>query len=163
MDNEQEVPRRPDRRVPAGTSPGYVSPYGKIAGLAERLAKFRQRLCTDRSLPWQGTGLIADLEVVVRLLNVQEFVDDLRVHGDEEQARWAAELLEIIEDADEHERLIEEIEQAVPVAAGQEYGAAIAEAAALGDRMRAVLVEVGALAENDTETDPVAMLRALLS
>lgn len=155
-----------DRRVRAGTSPGYVSPYGQIAGLAQRLAAFRERLCTDRSVPWQGTGLIADLEVVVRLLNVREFVDDLSLNGNGEQARWAAELLDIIDTADEHEQLLGDIEAVVPVGTGQEYAEAVeiaARKAVQADAVRAVLVNVGALAPGDTDTDLPSLVRALLS
>lgn len=141
----------------------YVSPYGKIAGLRERLAKFRERLCTDRSLPFLGMGIVADLEVVVRLLSVQEFVDDLRTKGDEEQARWADELAGLIDTADEHEQLIADIERTVRVEPDQEYAAAIEQAAGEAKAIRQVLEETGALAADDTETDVPALLRALLS
>lgn len=35
--------------------------YGQQDGLADRLAEWARRLSTDKTLPWIGTGLIADL------------------------------------------------------------------------------------------------------
>lgn len=163
MTTEIEVPRVPDRRVPAGSSPTYVSPFGKLEQLHERLAKFRRRLCERGSGTFVGLGPIADLELVMRLISAREFVEWLRVNGDQEQARWAADILEEMDRGEDYGRLTDEIERVVPVAPGQEYGEAVEQAAALGERMRAVLVETGALADDDTATDPAALLRALLS
>lgn len=49
----------------------YQSPYGKPEGLADRLAQWSYDLGHKSQYPWQGLGLIADLECAVRLLNGQ--------------------------------------------------------------------------------------------
>lgn len=140
----------------------YVSPYGKFQGLAQRLERWRAQLTQPGGGPFYG-GLVADVEVVLRFLHATEFAEWLRVNGDQEQARWAADILEALDRGEEYDRLMLDIEKAVPVAEGQAYSDAVEQAAKLGDRMRAVLVETGALDESDYATDPADLLRALLS
>jgi len=43
--------------------------YGAREGLADRLDDWRNRLGKDRSLPWIGLGLIADLQAAADALN----------------------------------------------------------------------------------------------
>lgn len=152
-----EVPRVPDRRIPAGWSPPYDPPFGKMAGLPERIASWVKRLSSP-ALPWVGLGLIRDLEMVGRILSLREFGEFLRARAGID-SEWGDE---IIAAADAVEAL-EEIEAVVPVAPGEAYADAVENAAKLGERMRAVLVEAGALADDDLATDPADLLRALLS
>lgn len=140
----------------------YVSPYGKFTGLAERLQRWRSQMCGTRQGPFYG-GLVADLEVVLRFMHAGEFAEWLRVNGDQEQGRWAADILETLDRSEEYDRLLLDIEKAVPIEQGQTHIDAVQKAAELGDRMRAVLVETGALADDDQATDPADLLRALLS
>jgi len=160
-DPEIAVPRVPDRRVPAGTSPVYDPPYGKITGLPERIGRWLDRLKSP-SLPWIGLGLIEDLRMVMRILSLREFGEFLRSRAGID-SEWGDEIIAAADAADELDQLQADIEKAVPVAVGQEYADAVEQAAKLGDRMRAVLVETGALADDDTVTDPADLLRALLS
>lgn len=46
----------------------YESPYGKRLGLRERIADWVEQLGTDKTLPWVGLGLIADLRLVAEVL-----------------------------------------------------------------------------------------------
>lgn len=46
----------------------YKSKYGARDGLADRLEDWVRRLGTDRSLPWAGTGLLADLQTAADVL-----------------------------------------------------------------------------------------------
>lgn len=141
----------------------YVSPYGKFEGLTERLVRWRRDLTRPGSgRPFYG-GLVADLEVVLRFLNSAEFAEWLRVKGDQEQAKWAADILEALDRGEEYDRLLLDIEKLVPVAQGQTHADAVEQASELGERMRQVLIETGALADDDTVTDPADLLRALLT
>jgi hypothetical protein len=47
----------------------YQSPYGKIAGLRERLDQWIERLASDRHYAWAGTGIIDDLEAMGRYMD----------------------------------------------------------------------------------------------
>lgn len=55
----------------------YQSPYGRSEGLAERLRKWAKQLGTDKSLPWHGTGLVADLEAAAQVLQPSSMEFDL--------------------------------------------------------------------------------------
>ena len=55
----------------------YESPYGKSEGLAERLLQWADKFGKDRSLPWQGLGLIADLRIAAFDLTKKELEYDL--------------------------------------------------------------------------------------
>lgn len=46
----------------------YVSPYGKPDGITDRLKKWADDLGKDRTFPWAGLGLIADLQTAAALL-----------------------------------------------------------------------------------------------
>lgn len=46
----------------------FESPYGKRLGLRDRINDWIKQLGTDKSLPWVGLGLIADLRLVAEVL-----------------------------------------------------------------------------------------------
>lgn len=151
----------PPEPTPGGYVPRYVSPHGHVAGLAERLAKWMDRCGRDKTLPWVGLGLIADLEVAVQLLNMREFAEWLRTHGDPAHARFADEIMhaqdalaiagyhtpslaENIDGLDDENR--ENEKQAIELA-----------------EVRKVLVQTGALSADDKDTPMSALVMALLS
>lgn len=47
--------------------------YGAREGLADRLEKWVETLAKDKSYPWPGTGLIADLKTAAKV--IEEFPD----------------------------------------------------------------------------------------
>ncbi len=151
-----------DERSLPGSGKPYVSPYGKFEGLKGRLAAFGLKHRQHRVGPFYA-GFIADLEVVLRFLNATEFAEHLRVHGNDEEMRWAADILEALDDHEQHALLREDIERVLVVPEGTTHADAVEASARLGDQVRDVLVEAGALAADDTETDVPALLRALLS
>jgi hypothetical protein len=59
-----ETPHDPNARVgQRGHMSNWQSPHGKRdAGLSDRLRDFVDRLGRDKTLPWVGLGLIADLK-----------------------------------------------------------------------------------------------------
>ena len=140
----------------------YVSPYGRFEGLPERLQDWIARLGRDRSLPWAGLGLINDLEAVVKLLNLTEFAEWLRVNGPLDQQRFGDDIL-----ADQF--TLEAVRDACDSAGYRDEPDVVRAVERLDvdsravDRLRNVLVEVGALDAADTQTDLAALLRALLS
>jgi hypothetical protein len=144
-----------------GYTPSYVSPHGHLSGLRERLARTLDRLGRDRSLPWVGLGLVNDLEVTLQLLNLQEFAEWLRVNGPPEHRGFADDILadqftlEAVRDALKHAG--HEVDDPVQGVEGLQ-----AELATY-DAMRRVLVETGALADDDRDTPLPDLLRALLS
>lgn len=158
----------------------YVSPYGKPQGLAARLLEWAERMATDRSLPWAGLGIIEDLKLSAKVLNSREFLEHLRVHGDGEQAQFAQELLDMVDTVEACESAVyvagdrrdlgadgrwTDPPRAIEILAGQvdEQEAAAAKAEQDFADVRAVLVQTGALAADDTETPVADLLRALLS
>jgi hypothetical protein len=156
------VPVRPSG--PEANQHGYVStwvsPYGHLAGLRERLARWIDRAGRDHTLPWVGLGLVRDLEVAVQLLDLREFGEWLRREGGE-HARFGDDLARL-DDA-----VVATGLKGVDPAEALEAIDAMAlahEAQALQfEAMRKVLVEAGALDAKDRDTDPAALLRALLS
>lgn len=151
--------------APGYTPPQYVSPYGAIdIGIADRLAAWSRKFrVPNPNVPFYG-GLIADLEVAVRLLNVREYIEWLQVHGDDEQRRWAAELLELADDSE----TLADIDRVLPAPARDdethaEAVEALAKKAEQADEVRAVLVQVGALAPDDEATALPDLIRALVS
>lgn len=42
--------------------------YGSREGLTDRLDDWIERMCKDKSLPWMGMGLIADMKIAVAVL-----------------------------------------------------------------------------------------------
>lgn len=145
-----------------GYTPPYVSPYGHLSGLRHRLRRALDRLGTDRSLPWVGLGLVNDLEVTLQLLNLQEFAEWLRVSGPPEHRAFADDILadqftlEAVRDACDSAGQRNEPD---PVKAVENLQAELGAY----DDMRRVLVDTGALADDDTETPLPDLLRALLS
>lgn len=145
-----------------GYTPSYVSPYGHLSGLRDRLKRTLARLGTDRSLPWVGLGLVNDLEVILQLLNLQEFAEWLRVNGPPEHRAFADDIL-----ADQF--TLEAVRQAVDTAGQRDEPDPVKAVENLHDElgtfdaMRRVLVETGALADDDHDTPLPDLLRALLS
>lgn len=138
---------------------GYESPYGKARGLRDRLAMWNERLSTDRTVTWFGTGLIADLELVMKLLNLREYAEWLLLHGPAEHRQFAHDIL-----ADQD--TLESFDDALR-AAGKGHVSDPVKAVEMLDQegrdVRAVLVQIGALAADDEETDVPSLVRALLS
>ena len=155
---------RPDPPEPNqhGFTPSYVSPHGHLSGLRDRLKRTLARLGTDRSLPWVGLGLVKDLEVILQLLNLQEFAEWLRVNGPPEHRGFADDILadqftlEAVRDACDSAGQKNEDD---PVKAVENLHAELGAY----DGMRKVLVDTGALADDDYETPLPDLLRALLS
>lgn len=161
---------QPVRQIPATPDPdtvtGYVSPYGKPAGLPERMAAWVDRMKTDRSLPFAGMGILEDCKLAARILNSREFLDWLRVNGTTEQADFAGEILRDLEtldaadDAARHvEGLPDEPHALDPVATIEKLD----KRAVDYEAVRGVLIDCGALGEDDTETPVADLIRALLS
>jgi hypothetical protein len=46
----------------------YESKFGKAEGLADRLDEWAARVSHDKSLPWIGLGIIADIRAAAALL-----------------------------------------------------------------------------------------------
>lgn len=145
-----------------GYIPRYVSPHGCLVGLRDRLQEWVDRMGRDRSLPWAGLGIVKDLEVVVQLLNLREFAEHLRVNGTPQEQAFAQDIL-----ADQE--TLEAVRQACDTAGYRDEPDPVRaverldDDSRLGDKLRNVLVDVGALEATDTETDLPALLRALLS
>ncbi len=141
--------------------------YGEIRGLPDRVRHWIDRVGNDPRLPWIGLGLIDDLERVMQLLSLKEFGEWLRTHPDPTLAEWSGEVLTAADDAEGYAELVEDIDNALPDGPpGEAYADAVKDCADEANRyrdMRAVLVETGALAEDDTSTDPADLLRVLLS
>lgn len=158
----------------AGVTTRYVSPYGKLPGLAVRIAEWRARLSnTARHVPSNGEapanafwgGLIADLGAVMQILDLREFAEHLRVNGTAEQRAFADEILR-------NEETLEAVDQAIGSAgltnfdppAAVETLARERDAAVQADRsMREFLAEQGVLADGDVSTPLAPLLRMLLS
>lgn len=134
--------------------------YGKIAKLPERLANWVERCKRDKSLPWVGSGMVADMEAVVRLLSLEEFGKWLYAHSDEELQRWGVEVLDAAADRDALTGLMAELDKQVPPTDCNEPALNQIERAG---EVRKVLVELGALSADDTETSIPDLLRALLA
>lgn len=156
---------------PQPNAHGYVSrprppnrQFGTLAGLRLRLAEWVDRAGTDRSLPWIGLGIIQDLELVMRLLDLREFAEWLKLHGPAEHQAFAADILA---DQDTLEALSDALRTAGkgnvtdPVKAVEMLDMEARDSE--GEKVRAVLVEMGALAADDEETDVPSLVRALLS
>lgn len=133
--------------------------YGDVATLPARLAKWVERVKFDKAMPWIGLGILEDMEAMVRLFTLVEFADWLRTHPDNELQRWAAAIQETV---DERDGILAAIDEHLP-AGGMTYEGDVEAAGKFMADVRAVLMGVGALAVDDTETDVPALLRALLS
>lgn len=152
----------------------YESPYGKPAGLRKRVADWHYRLRSSAgNVPAIGHvqagafwgGLVADLGVIMQILNLREFGEWLRANGPAEHRQFADELLR-------QDETIEALDSAMtragltnfdPVAGVEtlqrERDAERQQIAAV----RQLLVEQGMLAAGDTTTPLAPLLRALLS
>jgi hypothetical protein len=145
-----------------GYTPSHVSPHGHLSGVRGRLRQWIDRMGRDRTLPWVGVGLVKDLEVILQLLNLQEFAEWLRVNGPPEHRGFADDILadqftlEAVRDACDSAGQRNEPD---PVKAVENLQAELGAY----DDMRRVLVETGALADDDHETPLPDLLRALLS
>lgn len=42
-----------------------IEQYGKFEGLTNRLRNWKDRLSKDRTLPWVGLGIIADIDAAI--------------------------------------------------------------------------------------------------
>lgn len=149
---------------------GYVSPYGKPRGLAARLADWAERMGSDRQLPWAGTGIIGDLKLAAQVLNKREWLEMLRLSSDPDAHRFATEALaddetlEAVQDAaDRAQASNEKYSGADPVAVIEQLDEAALAARRDYAAVRDVLVQAGALADDDTETPVADLLRALLA
>lgn len=142
---------------------GYVSPYGKPQGLAERLDNWAYRMRTDQSLPWVGLGIIGDIELATKLLNSREFLENLRTHGTPEQAEFAREILADLDTLDAADDASRHVKSLPGEAYALDPVATIERLDADYLAVREVLVEVGALEGTDGKTPVADLLRALLS
>jgi len=151
------------------------------ARLAHYVAAIRPIYVFTRGYEETQRQLIYDLEVLVRLLNLREFADWLRVHGDATQSQFSAEIHDALDDSEALETLdaqkaaqfgeYDELVDRVRLAANNgdsDFDAlhAVEEldgAATTYREVRQTLVECGALDANDTETSVPDLIRALLS
>lgn len=153
--------------------------YGKLPGLRARLVDWHDRLRKSGSgIPAIGDaaagsfwgGLIADLGAVMQILNLREFAEHLRVNGDETQRRFAGEILaadetlEAVQCAADRADALEGVEQGTdPVRVIELLDEKARAATCDYDAVRRVLVDVGALGADDTDTPVADLVRALLS
>jgi hypothetical protein len=157
-----------------------------VAGvLARRIADRIERIKRDPSHPWVGLGILRDLEDIMQLLTLPEFAEWLRLHGGE-HARWADEILENAaavetseeasalqterdEATDKLEAMHEALDEHVPNFAWSQglkpdaYIETIERAGNLLADIRVVLVERGALSNDDHDTELPDLIGALLS
>lgn len=143
----------------------YVSPYGKIEGLTGRLGDWIGRLKFDKTLPWAGLGILADLEVIMRLFSLEEFGQWLRTHTDDELQRWGVEVLDAADAVADLDALSEDIDERLgdkndPT---EPLANIVERVADERDEVRKVLIDCGALAPDDTTTNVPDLVRALLS
>jgi hypothetical protein len=138
-----------------------VTEYGTPAGLPERLQKWRDTLCTTRSLPWLGAGLIKDLEIAMQLLNMREFAEYVRDKGDPAHARFADEILQaqgILADAGHRSGTLADSVDALDDENRENVAKAV-----IFEEVRQVLVDTGCLQANDHETPVPDLVRMLLT
>lgn len=152
-----------------GYTPRYVSPHGHLSGLSDRLAAVVERLRTDRTLPFVGLGLVEDLEAVLKLLNLREFAEWLRVNGAPEHGRWADDILDLEQIGESFEAVQDAVRSASwtteedPVRAVEVMDGEIERLQEAHEEIRRVLIQCGALAADDEQTDIPSLIRALLS
>ena len=97
----------------------------------------------------------------VRSLTLEEFGEHLRVKGGPD-SHWGGAVLELCDQVKDYERIETAVDTHLP-ASGMTYEKDVEQAGkALAD-VRALLVEAGALAADDTETALPDLVRALLS
>jgi hypothetical protein len=138
--------------------------YGKIEGLTGRIGDWLHRVKYDKSTPWAGLGLCADLEVILRLLSLEEFGQWLRSHSDDELQRWGIEVLDAADAVADLDAMQDEIVKRMGGDDTTEpYLNIVERVANERDDVRKVLIECGALAPDDTDTNVPDLLRALLA
>lgn len=147
---------------------GYVSPYGKPAGLRARMAAHRKLLGTP-GFPWHGLGLVADLELVMRFLDCDEWLEAVRTGPDTELAALASDLMADRETLDaaynamQHVKGVETHDNDDPVSVIEALDKAATENEAFGRRIRDTLEQLG-IVDDDTPDEQVPdLLRALLA
>lgn len=144
----------------------YYSPFGKLDGLRARIRKWCDAQHNDRNTPFTGLGVVADWELALQILNLREFAEWLRVQPGP-HADFANEIIEAADAGAELDDLRDHIvHQLGKPEVGASYHDAITDAATAGetiDDVRGLLVELGMLADGDTETELAPLLRALLS
>lgn len=144
-------------------------PYGQTPGLAARLAAWAARLSTDRTLPFAGLGIVDDLKMAAQILTTREYLDWLRVHGDPAHIEFVddllrdADTLDAVQDAADRAQASSKDGGADPVAVIEEIDDAATRAQTENAALRSVLIDIGALVDDDEETDIADLLRALLS
>lgn len=160
-----EQPERP----PPLPSPGYVSPYGKPRGLRARLVQHRATL-GSHSVPWTGLGLVADVDLIMQILNKREWLETMHKSDDPDAQRFAAELLADDETLDaawnaaEHARALpKDTDTLDPVAVTEALDEAATKAQATNRSIRLVLEQAGVADDETTDEELPDLLRALLA
>ncbi len=129
--------------------------------LVERLRVFYAELQPlyrhPNGFPLQG---MADLELVMQLLDLREFADWLRTHGAPDQTRCAAD---IISQVDTIDALDDAVAYAGGLATSDDPVKALEDMTGDLRGVRDVLVSVGALEAQDYDTPLPDLLRALLA
>lgn len=148
-------------------TPGYVSPYGKPRGLRARLEKHRATL-SQSGLPWHGLGLIADVELIMQILNKREWLEAMHKSDDPDAQRFAAELLADDETLDaawsaaEHAKALpKDTDTLDPVAVTEALDAEAVAAQRIVRAVRAGLERAG-LADENTPDEMLADLLGVL-
>lgn len=120
---------------------------------------------TERAL-WRGLGLIEDIKFMVAILNRREWLEKLRLSDDPDAQRFAAELLDDADTLDEAQDaaanvlgMPEEVLALDPAETIERLDARAQDHVALRRR----LVQLGALGEDDHETDISDLVVMLLS
>lgn len=143
----------------------YVSPFGRIQGLGSRLQSVVDRLRKDRSFPWQGTGLIDDLELIMKLISLEDFVDWLRVNGPEEHQHFADEIFAKIVEGEQLDALQEHIDKKLdPAEEDKSHEETINKAHASVENLDAImnaLRQLGAIDDTTKPEDIPALLKVL--
>lgn len=149
----------------------YDPRYGELRGLVDRLGEWAQRMKTDRSLPWAGTGIIKDIEAAMKHLNSREFLENLRVTGTGDEPQYATEALEALDTVEAAENAVYNADFDLgeggsytdPPKAIEILDKAATAATTENEAIRDILVEIGALGAQDNETSVPDLLRALLA
>ena len=157
----------------------YQSPYGRPSGLRERLAAHRNNLSSTR-YPWQGTGIIADLELLMQILDKREWLQAMLRSDDPDAQRFAAELLDDDETNEAMQLAAEQVATKVdanstaapplyrrasydPVATIEQLDEAAQEAQRQVRAIRDVMQRAGAIDDETSDDDLPVFLQVLLS
>jgi hypothetical protein len=155
----------------------YASPYGRPLGLRARLARHRANL-SDRSYPWHGMGLIADVELIMRFLDKREWLESLRTNPDPDAQRFADELLADTETLDAVQLAANGVRTPIaanaadaahraptydPVATVEQLDEAAQSALGAYRQVRTVLEQAGVADDATTDEELPGLIRALLA